>query len=200
MTGTVFTAIMTGMLFVRFSRPKAKVIYATHAVVATHNGKPTLMMRIGNGRSNLLHDASVTMHVLCPRVSVEGVTHATVQELPLLRPHTPAFAILYTLMHVIDGDSALGGFTADDAAFKDLRFFLTVSAHDPAIGQRVSDIHAFDGSSVRFGMRYVDAVRRVTDKVVLADYTLISAIEPEVEPAASAPTVAENASRANALT
>ena len=178
MTGVIFTAIITGLLFVRFSRPKAKVIYATNAVITPHDGKQTFMLRIGNARNSLLHNTSVNLHVLCRRTSVEGLSHAAVVELPLLRPTTPVFAILYTIMHVIDEASPLHGLRTGDRMLDDLRFFLTINAHDPAIGSKVVDIHAFDGTCVRSGMRYVEAVRTIADKVVLADYSLLSAIEP----------------------
>ncbi len=49
-SGMALTAVLTGLLFVRFSRPKSKVLYSNHALVAMHNGQPTLMLRIGNGR------------------------------------------------------------------------------------------------------------------------------------------------------
>ena len=130
-------------------------------------------------------------------MSEEGVSHVTVQELPLVRPRLPAFAILHTLMHVLDEASVIGGITRDEPTFKALRFFLTISAHDPAIGQRVTDIHSFQGEQVRFGMRYVDAVSRVDEGVVLADYSLISAIEPETVPVS---TEAAVGSRADAFT
>jgi inward rectifier potassium channel len=42
--GLAFTAILTGLTFVRFSRPRAKLVFASHPVVAMHNGKPTLML------------------------------------------------------------------------------------------------------------------------------------------------------------
>jgi inward rectifier potassium channel len=56
--GVAFTAILTGLTFVRFSRPRAKLIFASHPVVALHNGKPTLMLRVGNGRADVLLDAA----------------------------------------------------------------------------------------------------------------------------------------------
>ncbi len=49
--GLGFTAILTGLTFVRFSRPRAKFVFASHPVVAMHNGKPTLMLRVANGRA-----------------------------------------------------------------------------------------------------------------------------------------------------
>jgi inward rectifier potassium channel len=48
--GMVFTAIMTGLLFVRFSKPRPKILFADHAVITTHNNGPALVVRIANGR------------------------------------------------------------------------------------------------------------------------------------------------------
>ena len=176
LTGLIFTAIMTGLLFVRFSKPKAKVLYATNAVVTPHNGRPTLMLRIGNARNNLLHDAQLSLHALCRNTSDEGIRHAIVIEVPLLRPRIPVFAILYTIMHVIDETSPLHGLAEDSPETAELRFFLTLVARDPATGQQVSDLHIFEGTTLRFGMRYVDAVKTVGERKVVADYALLSEI------------------------
>ena len=47
-TGMAFTAITTGLIFVRFSKPRAKIVYADTVVICRHDGRPTLMLRIGN--------------------------------------------------------------------------------------------------------------------------------------------------------
>ncbi len=73
-TGTAFTAIVTGLLFVRFSRPKAKIIYADDAVVSLHNGKPTLMLRLANGRMSIMSSASVRLFVLLAERTAEGAS------------------------------------------------------------------------------------------------------------------------------
>lgn len=178
LTGLLFTAIMTGLLFVRFSKPRAKVQYATMAVITPHNGVPTLMLRIGNARNSLLHDVNLSLHALARTVSDEGFRHVAVVDVPLLRPRIPVFAILYTIMHRIDADSPLAGLDASSPEVADLRFFLTLTGRDPAMGQEVSDVYTFDGSNLAFGMRYVDAIRTVGDREVVADYALLSAIEP----------------------
>ena len=56
--GLGFTAILTGLTFVRFSRSRAKLVFARNPVVAMHHSKPTLMVRIGNGRTSVLADAA----------------------------------------------------------------------------------------------------------------------------------------------
>ncbi len=179
LTGTVFTAIMTGLLFIRFSKPRARVLYAEHPVVTLNNGKPTLMLRIGNARLNVLHNVTISLHTLVRTTSAEGQRQAIIVELPLLRSKVPIFAILYTMMHVIDETSPLFGLNKDSEEFQSMRLFVTISAKDPSVGQEVSDLHTMAGTDIRFGMRYVDAVTAVGSNKVVADYALLSAIEPE---------------------
>ena len=71
--GIAFTALATGLLFVRFSRPKARIRFAENAVVASHAGQPTLMIRLANGRRGLLYDATAHLALL---LSTSGASTA----------------------------------------------------------------------------------------------------------------------------
>ena len=184
--GTVFTAIMTGLLFIRFSKPKAKILYATNLVVARHNGRPTLMLRIGNARSSILQDAEIRMNILVRTVTAEGASHAFVSELPLIRNQVPVLAILFTLMHPIDETSPLHERDGHEEDIADMRIFVSIRGHDPAIGQVVADYRTYLGSDISFGMRYVDAVYRDDAGKVVADYARLSSIVADV-PHAAAP-------------
>lgn len=178
-TGMIFTAIMTGLLFVRFSKPKARIRYADNPVVTMHNGKPTLMLRLGNARTNVLTNARFTLHSLVLQVSEEGLSQRSIIELPLIRNHLPIFAILWTMMHVIDDASPLCGLDAETIVAQDVRFFMTIVARDHATGQEVSDLRTYHGRDIRFGMHYVDAIRVGTDQRTTADYGLIGALEAD---------------------
>ncbi len=63
-TGTGYTALMTGLLFVRFSRPKAKILHADDAVISQRNGTPTLMSRMANGRMSHMTNANARLFAL----------------------------------------------------------------------------------------------------------------------------------------
>jgi inward rectifier potassium channel len=144
-----------------------------------NNGKPTLMLRIGNARTNVLHNVTLSLHTLVRSTSTEGQRQANIVELPLQRSRFPIFAILYTMMHVIDETSPLYGLDPAGEDFQALRLFVTISAKDPSVGQEVSDLHTMAGTDIRVGMRYVDAITPIGTNKVLADYSLLSAIEPE---------------------
>ena len=178
-TGVIFTGIMTGLLFVRFSKPRARILYADNPVVTLHNGQPTFMLRVGNARSSILINARFTMHVLVPLVSDEGRLTRSIVEMPMVHARLPIFAILYTLMHVIDEASPLAGLDATSIGEHELRFFVTITARDQATGQEVSDVRLYTGADVRFGMRYTDAIRMGADNRTTADYALIGATEAD---------------------
>jgi len=84
--GVAFTALTTGLLFVRFSRPKAQIHYARNAVVAVHNGQPTRMTRIANARLSLISNAAARLGLMRTRRGAEGQLLRQIHELPLTWP------------------------------------------------------------------------------------------------------------------
>lgn len=182
--GVAFTAIMTGLMFVRFSRPKAKIVYADQAVIATHNGRPTLMVRIANGRFNVLTDALAQLIVLQAETTAEGVFFRRVYELRLSRATLPIFPLTWTLMHELDEQSPLYGLGPAELAAADLQLFLSVEAHDPVLAATVHDMKVYRTSDILFGMRYADAVFRDETHRAIADLSRISRTEPDIGPSA----------------
>ncbi len=178
--GLAFTAILTGLTFVRFSRPRAKFVFAPTPVVAMHNGKPTLMLRVGNGRAAVLLDAAAKLNVLLSATTTEGKLFRRAQELRLERTHLPVFPLTWTLMHVLDERSPLCGYDAARAIAGHAQLFVTLEARDPTLATLVHDIRNYAPEDIRFGMRYADAVTTAEDGTPVADLTKIGALEPDV--------------------
>ena len=178
--GLGFTAILTGLTFVRFSRPRAKLVFAANPVVAMHNGKPTLMVRIGNGRAGVLADAAAKLNVLLSETTAEGKLFRRAQELRLERAHIPLFPLDWTLMHVLDERSPLHGYDMARAIEADARVFVTLEARDPTLATSVHEIRTYMPEDIRFGMRYTDAVTIAEDGTPVADLTRVGALEPDV--------------------
>ena len=86
MVGVAFTALTTGLLFVRFSRPQPRFRYARNAVVATHNGQPTLMIRIANMRLSLISGASAHLGLIRTSRGADGHIRLLSRRRGWLRP------------------------------------------------------------------------------------------------------------------
>ena len=178
--GLAFTAILTGLTFVRFSRPRAKLIFAANPVIAMHHDKPTLMVRIGNGRAAILTDAMARLNVLLSEIGVDGQVFRRAQELRLERAHIPIFPLFWTLMHVVDERSPLHGYNAARVIEADAQVFVTLEARDPTLATVVHDVRNYAAEDIRFGMRYTDPVTTAEDGTPVADLTRIGALEPDL--------------------
>ena len=177
--GMVFTAIMTGLLFVRFSNPRPKILYADQAVITSHNCSPTLMVRIANGRMTLLTDVVVRLGVVLLEESAEGHPLRRLHDLALSNASLSLFALTWTLMHEIDGKSPLTGYDAERFAEGDARLFLSIEARDNALSAAIHDMHIYTAVEVLFGMHYAEAVTLDDQKRPVADLTRLSLVEPD---------------------
>ena len=81
MTGVVSMAVTTGLVFAKFSRPSAKIIYSKNLLFTQFDGNKVLMFRMANARSNNIISANVELHYLYSTVTPEGVS--IVRFLPL---------------------------------------------------------------------------------------------------------------------
>lgn len=177
--GMMFTAIVTGLVFVRFSKPRAKIVFAERPIITIHNGAPTLMIRLGNGRMNVLTDLKLRLSALVREVGEEGLSFRRSVDLPLVTDRYAIFALTITLQHRLDS-GPLKGLTEQHMLDDEMRLFLTVETHDPALGADVHALHTYAASDVAWGRRYADAVSQSESGMTQADLTRISLLEPEI--------------------
>jgi inward rectifier potassium channel len=178
-TGMAFTAIMTGLVFVRFSKARARIAFADVAVITRHNGKLTLMVRIGNGRVSVLTQTSVQINAFINEQTVEGGRFRRIHDLRLTRSTYPVFPLINTFMHVIDEQSPLANFDLANLCESDLRLMVTIQARDPQLAAIVHDLKSYLATDLRPGMRFVDAITVHEDGYIVADLTRIGEIEPD---------------------
>jgi inward rectifier potassium channel len=170
-TGIFSMSLMTGLIFARFSRPKARLLFADHPVISSHEGKPTLMIRFVNERHNIIGNATAKLWLMRNEVSLEGEQFRRFYELPLLRSEHPALALSWTLYHVLDEQSPLYGLNADDYAAADVSLVVVVSGYDVVAAQTIHARKAYDYPAIRFGQRYADILDRAEDGRLRIDYS-----------------------------
>jgi inward rectifier potassium channel len=177
--GMTFMTIMTGLVFVRFSRPRARIIYAENAVIGHFNGEPTLMIRIGNGRSHAMAETKAQLSALISEWTTEGQFFRRIYDLPLLRDHIPIFGLTWTMMHRIDEASPLAKYDVHSLAKFVTRLFLSIESRDPSLSTIVYDSKDYDPSEILIGHRYADAVAIDEQGRTIADLARIGWTEPE---------------------
>ena len=169
-TGIFSMSLMTGLIFARFSRPNARLLFADHPVISNHEGKPTLMVRLANERHNIIGNATARLWLLKNVVSMEGRLLRRFYELPLVRNEHPALALSWTLYHVLSEESPLYGLSADDLEASKVSLVLVVSGYDVVAAQTVHARKSYDHSDIRFGQRYADILDTSEDGRIRIDY------------------------------
>jgi inward rectifier potassium channel len=169
-TGIFSMSLMTGLIFARFSRPSARLLFANHPVISTYESVPTLMVRLANERHNIIANATARLWMFKDLVTAEGHEVRRFIELPLLRSENPALALSWTLYHVIDEQSPLHGLTADDLEASEVSLIVVVSGYDIIAAQTVHARKPYEHRDILFGHRYVDIVDSTDDGRVRIDY------------------------------
>src|ERR1700726_5095189 len=169
-TGIFSMSLMTGLIFARFARPNARILFAEHPVISNYEGQPTLMIRLANERHNVIGNATARLWLLRDEVSLEGRPYRRFYELPLVRNEHPALALSWTLYHVLNKESPLYGLDANDLEASNVSLIVVVSGYDVVAAQTVHARKAYDHPDIRFGQRYADILDTTEDGRIKIDY------------------------------
>ena len=169
-TGMSCIAVMAGLIFTRFARPRARLIFARSAVVSVHDGQLMLMVRIANARSDVITDAEAKIWMVHQQTTVEGDTFRRFQELPIKRRGNPLFALSWTLFHSIDEESPLFGQSPDDLDAIDANFIVTIRGYDESAAQDVYARQGYTLRDIRWRHRYQDILSTEEDGRTYIDY------------------------------
>lgn len=170
--GFCFIAIVTGLLFTKFSRPTARLLFSNVATIAPYNGVPHLMLRLANQRGNRIVDAGARLTMLRTEVSQEGQMMRRFYDLKLIRSMIPILQLTWTIMHPIDETSPLYGITPQKLEEDEVEIVVSISGLDETLSQTVHARYSYVGDEVRCSERFVDILRRLDNGGVEINYAL----------------------------
>ena len=156
MSGIFLLAVMTGLIFVRFSRPIARVMFSNSMVIAPLNGKPTLMVRIGNENHHSMVEAEFRIMFSRDEPLVEGGDFRHFYVLKLHFDRLTVFPAALTLRHTIDETSPLFGATPESLESRRVLFIVSVVGIDPVIAASVQTQKDYSWRDIQFGHRFVE--------------------------------------------
>ena len=170
-TGMSFLAVMTGLIFARFSRPRARFVFAKETVITHHEGRLALMIRTANARHDTISRASARLWLVRVERTKEGDELRRFYELKLDRSEHPMFVLSWMLFHVIDKESPLYGATSPDLADSDALLVLNIGGVDDSSAQQLYARHVYSWRDIRWQHRYRNITSVSPQGRVLLDYT-----------------------------
>jgi inward rectifier potassium channel len=176
--GLLVTAIVTGLVFAKFSVSTSRIVFSRHATISPMNGLPTLMFRLGNERSNSIVEAQLRVTLMRSEHTKEGVLYYRMYELKLLRDRSQAFSRSWSALHVIDEESPLYGETPESLHAKEIELVCGVIGTDDTSLQAVHAQHTYLDTDIVFGARHADILTENEDGSITLDLHRFHDIQP----------------------
>jgi len=173
----IATALVTGLVFARFSRPTAKIIFSDTAVIAPYKNNSGFMFRIVNNRKNQLIELKAQV-LFTHFVEKDGVMNRNFDVLKLERERVSFLPLAWTIVHPIDEQSPMFGLTRDDFEKADAEILIVLSAMDETFAQIVHARSSYKHEEIKFGHKFVSIYNEIeTGEPISIDIRKISQIE-----------------------
>jgi len=171
-------AVTTGLVFSKFSIPRARVQFAAHPVIAPYDGVPTLQFRIGNERDSRLLEAIVRVVLIRTERTREGVTVYRMYDVRLERERSPFLSRSWTVLHHIGKTSPLWKSTPQSLERDEVEFILTLTGIDETSAQSLHAQARFLARDVRRGARHADMLSERPDGGLRLDMSRFHHLTP----------------------
>jgi len=177
-SGTLFVALLTGLVFAKFSRPTARVMWSNKAVIVERDGKRQLQFRMANERANQIVEAQLRIALARTETAPDGERMRRFQDLALVRDRNVIFVLTWTASHVIDASSPLYGLSLDEMKQQGVQLIASLIGLDETFSQQVHSRHSYAPDDFVFDMRFADIIGTEPDGSRYVDYANFDALVP----------------------
>jgi inward rectifier potassium channel len=165
LAGLLSFAFATGLLYGRFARPVAKIIFSQNALIAPYENITAFMFRSSNQRVNQLIDVNATVTFSRFERMENGERARKFYTLDLERKSVTLFYLSWTVVHPINEQSPLFGVTKEQLDASNAEFLILLRAFDDAFSQDVHARTSYKSNEVVFGRKFKSIIRTAPDGV-----------------------------------
>jgi inward rectifier potassium channel len=177
MAGLFGVAVVTGLIFVRFSRPSTRMHFSKVAVIAPYDGAPNFMIRVANLRHQAIVEPEFRLVLLRNIVTVEGDDMRRLCSLKVEFDHLITFPVVLTIRHRIDEESPFFGLTAEDFQKLDIRIVASIVGIDTVIVAPVQSHSHYNYDQIEWNRRFVEIYEQNSENEWTIDYGRIDETE-----------------------
>ena len=177
LAGLLGFAIATGLLYGRFSRPKARILFSENAIIAPFKEGKAFQFRMANKmRNSQISDIEcrVTVAILEDN---NGTPIRRFRPLELEVKRIIFFPMTWTINHPIDENSPLYGMSENDMKAADVEFMINLVGFDDTFSQTVTSRSSFTHEELIYGAKWVSVFGLTADGQTVQDLNNLSSYE-----------------------
>lgn len=157
--GILAFAVVTGLIYGRFSRPKAYILFSHNMIVAPHKGGKALMIRLATYKNNHLTDAEAQLTAAL-HVEEDGKMITRFYPLPLEIAKVGSLALSWTIVHNINEDSPLMNLTEQQLKESKVEVILSIKAFDDHFSNTVQQRTSYSYHQLVYGAKFLPMFER----------------------------------------
>ena len=179
--GLMLTALATGIIFAKFSRPTTRVAFSKNVVITQHEGKRTLIFRVGNRRNNVIIEATLHVIAVVTTTTQEGKTFYKAHDLKLVRDRQVGMTRGWTVLHVIDETSPFFALRDRAAVEKaEVEIHISLTGVDDVTMQQVNTVQSYTrASDFAFDHHFADVIVPLDNGEFMTDVGKFDTIIPD---------------------
>ena len=159
MLGFMSFAIVTGLIYGRFARPKAFLAFSDDAIIGPYRGAKALMFRFASIKDNhTLTDVVIRVNVAL-LATENGKSSYKFYDLALERSRVDNLPMNWTVVHPIDDTSPLLGLTEENMKTSDLEVYVLVKGFDDVFSNSVLQRTSYTYAEIKFNRKFVPMYR-----------------------------------------
>ncbi|MBC7458698.1 MAG: ATP-sensitive inward rectifier potassium channel 10 [Bdellovibrionaceae bacterium] len=160
LVGMLSIGLTSGLFFVRFTRPSAKLIFSEQILISNHRGKRSLIFRLANSRINTIINAQVNVTVMLDEKTPEGMNLRILKDLKLIRNFNAVFFLNWLVFHEINNESPLYNLSHSDLESMNGEFMVSFSGTDQTFSQSIHAAKVYSSNQIHYDRHFEDMLIR----------------------------------------
>lgn len=158
--GLLAFALISGLLYGRFSRPSAKIVFSSNLLVAPYKSNQGLMFRMGNARKSELIETEVRVLLAMNQSDETETVVRRFYPLTLEIDKIAFFSLSWTVVHHLNENSPLWGFSPQELIDANAEFLILVKGIDEINQQSVHARRSYIASEIVWNARFQPVITR----------------------------------------
>jgi len=177
MIGLLSFSFITGMLYGRFSKPKANLRFSENIILRDFKGQKALMFRLMNSRKTVMIEPEITVTLSVTEEDEKNEFKRNFYQLKLERSKIMYLPTIWTIVHEIDEDSPLFKYSKDEINNLDAQLYILINYHEESFSQKVYQINSYDFEDLIVDVKYKSASSFDEEGYTILDHEKLSEIE-----------------------
>ena len=175
--GLMSFSFITGLLYGRFSKPKASIRFSKTIVLREFEKERALMFRLTNKRTSIMIEPEIKVTLTITEVDKKGDFKRSFYQLSLEREKITYLTTMWTIVHKISKESPLFKYTDQELKKLNAKIYILFQYHEDSFSQKLYQMHSYDFEDLKINEKFISSVQFSEEGQILLDHELLDKTE-----------------------